>query len=950
MRLRRVVPLLAVAAVVLWLVGRAAVSARLDRDLLARELGRQLGQPVTLRDYTLALDGHVRIDDLTVGNVLKVRRAETVLPWGEVVRGEIRPRRLTLTEPELILQGDGTATPPPFPVAFQNATLRWGDRPPVHPVNGEWDGDRWEASHPQAGTWRKSQHQLRVENLSLRWWSEWLGRPLPLPDPDRASALVNLDTPWQAELELPYGHVTVTPSKASAPLVRFEDKTLRDVELLYDLTRREVTRASAVTLWGKVTLEGHLSEEAADAHVTFPGGEGTLKGPWSDPRLTARATVGGLPLKGTLTRREGRVTGPRGLDVRLAEGKIRGTLRTGVPLEGQWKGAAVHVEARQLPVLEGKADATLDADVLRQTATVKGQLQKWQVQGLAGPPATFEAALANGTWRPVALEFAGVKPPVAVNGTLRPLKLDLTLAGQNVTGTKAFGTVHLEGSAIQAKLELKPLKYQGMSVALARVDVQGPPWRGTIDVPALQLPGVNGTVAVEARLPDQLTFSAPELTWQGRKFPLAGSVNGTLVKVTRPWPLQGRYLPKLQKVALTGKLKAVSLTEFAPSVAGNLTGTVAVKAGLKGASGTFQGQVAKLHVADLTGPTAIVKARFTLGLPIALAVSLPKPRWGERALPPLQTQLLVGSANTTIRELTMAGQVARGQFTHDPPVLTLNSSLKAAPLALLPFPVSGTATGNLSVKGQSVRFAGTMAELEGWGYRLGNGQLSVNATQPPLTFTAQGKGFQPERLSFLNDRFPGLHGTLRFAATEKEAEVHLEGMSQGKEFLPGVSVWLTPAGAVRRLLVLTTPPLELAGTLKPLELKGQLTGQSLSDLLRLSGGRPNPDIGMRLTGPVTLAQDQLTFQGTVQELTYRRAQLGSGRLTLSTAPALDGRLVLDRPLSVGEVAAVGLAPPALRSPVAQILGGTFLQHVRVTGVRLQGSLDSPRLTPEFSGL
>ncbi len=951
MRLRRVLPLLAVSSVVLWMLGRAAVSARLDRDLLARELGRQLGQPVTLRDYTLAWDGHVRIDDLTVGNLLKVRRADTVLPWGEVVRGEIHPRRLTLTEPDLTLRGDGPAAPPPFPVAFQNATLRWSDRPPVQPLNGEIDGDRLEVSHPQAGTWRKDKNRLRVENLSLRWLSEWLGRPLPLPGPDRASATVTLDSPWQAELELPYGNVTVRPEGplivATAPSL----KELREVEVRLDPSAREVTRASALTPWGRVTVAGHLGEQAADANVTFPGGEGTLKGPWSDPRITAKARVAGLSLQGNLTRRGGQVTGPQGLAIQFADGSIRGALRPGVPLQGRWKGSTVHVEARGLPVLQGQANATLDADALAQTATLQGELPRWRVHGFPGPAARFEAALANGTWRPVALEFAGVKPPVAVNGTLNPLKVDLVLAGQNVTGTKAFGTVHLEGSVVQARLELKPLQFQGMTVELARLDVTGPPWRGTVDVPALKLPGVNGTLTLQARLPDQLKFSATELAWQGRKFPLAGTVNGTLVKVTRPWPLQGRYLPKLQKVALTGQLKAVSLKEFVPTATGNLTGTIALKAGLQGGSGTFQGQVAHLQVDRLQAPSATVKARLTPGKPLSLAVGLPKPRWGERAVPPLQAQLLLVGTTTTIQRLTIGcvpPQVASGQLT--PEGLFLTSALKAAPLSVLPFPVAGTATGNLTVKGQSVRFAGTTAELEGWGFRLGNGKLSVNATQPPLAFTARGSGFQPERLNFLNDRFPGLHGSLRFVATEKEAEVHLEGMSQGKEFLPGVSVWLSPAGAVRKLLVLTTPQLELAGTLQPLELKGQLTGQSLSELIRLAGGRPNPEIGMRLTGPVTLTQDQLTFQGTVQELTYRKAPLGSGRLTLTTAPALDGRLVLDRPLSVGEVASVGLAPPALRNPLAQILGGTLFANVRVTGVRLQGSLDAPRLTPEFSGL
>lgn len=962
-------PLLAVAAVVLWMLGRAAVNSRLDRDLLTRELGRQLGQPVTLKDYALAWDGHVRLDELTVGNVLKVRRADTVLPWGEVLRGQIQPRRLTLTEPELTLAAGGSAgSRPPFPIRFENGILRYADRPPLTGLNGEWTGSTLEVAHPEAGSWQLDGARVRVENLSLEWLTQWLGQPWPLQG--RAAATLTLDDPWRAELELPYGNVTLRPEGSEvlveSPRLRYQERELQQVVVRLNPASRELTSLSAVTPLGKVTVLGHVSAEKADARVEFAwaGLSGTIQGPWSELQLTGHARLAGMLLRATLKRKGsqwvGRVTGPRGLDVDFAQGRISGTFRRGIPLKGTWSGTKVHVEASGVPVLEGKASAVVDGDLLAQTATVSARLPRWQVGGFPGPAARLEAALANGTWRPTALELADVKPPVVINGTLNPLKVEVALKGQTVkvrqVRATAFGDLRLDGTKVQARLELKPLKVGNVTVDLARLDVTGPPWRGTVEVPALKLPGVNGTLAARAELPDRLTFSSEELAWQGRKFRLAGSVaNGTQVKLTQPLALQGRL--KGKTVALSGPVKGLSLQSLSAAATGNVSGQVALKAGLDGkGSGSFTGVVTKLHVSELEEAEARVQAQVTLGKPVQLHVSLPRPRWARKAVPPLQASLLLGTGNGTVQNLTVGcepPQVARGKFVTEPPSLTLTSALKSAPLNLLPVPVGGTATGNLTASGnataQRLQFAGTAAELSGWGHQLGHGNLSVNATRPPLAFTARGSGFQAERLSFLGERYPGLKGTLRFAATEKEAEVHLESMAQGNQFLPYVSAWVTPAGAVRKLVVGTLPTLELAGTLTPFQLSGQLSGQSLSELIRLAGGKPNPDIGMRLTGPVTLAGSQLTFQGTVQELTYKKGQLGSGRLTLNTHPTLDGRLVLDRPLSLADVAAVGLAPPALQNPLLSILGGTVLANVQVTGVRLGGSLEAPSLTPEISG-
>jgi len=995
------------AVALLWVGWRALASSRLDRDLLTRGLSQALGQPVSLQGYELSWDGDVSVSELRVGDFLKVRKARTRLPWSEVIRGQIKPRRLRLADPELDVDRLPAAQGPPppreFPIEFAGATVRWGGHPPLSSLAGEWGEDgKLAVSHPQGGRWSWDGQQLQVEDASLKFLADWLGRPLPVAATDKASGTFVKGPPWVAQLQLPYGNVTLKEDpegvQLESPRVTWQGHEVKEVKALVRPSRTgvEVLSASALLPWGAATGRGSLGAEGVNVTGTCANVQVTAKGPWGGLAVQARAARFGYDLawsgelagrtlrrsrlevsqrgkrvavarvawdpdlrldlerlevgrlvrqsdlvvrgylerkgdvwSGQLSAPAGRLTGVPlgGLRVDISENQIRGQARWGgekIPITGGWKDTVL-----QLTIPAGKKRPGLKGEV--DLATRKG---------------TLEVSLEKGTQARLAVE---------------PERLKLLALEIQGVKLEVSGEIGLPGGQLKLRVlfQGQTLSYEGHQAPLTgQVDVEGSVTRPRYKLDVVtELPQV-GNVSVKGNYPGTLSFGAKELKLKDRSLgELAGTVTGYKVELQRPLALKGAYQPKKQRLDLRGPLKNWSLASVVPDVAGSLTGELKLAITRQGVNGTLAGNVSEFKGYGLSDPLVSVQAVQPGNKPPRLSLRFSKPRFGEHALPPTSADLgLDAAGNILIKTLELEcspPQHATGFVTPSPLQFELRSQLKGAPLALLGQPVTGSLLGNLTVRGdaskQTGTFAGGVGDLTMAGQRLGSGTLSLEMTTPPLNYTCQGKDFPAGEFGPLAARYPGLKGAARFVATPERVEVNLEGMTQGGQDFPSIQAVLVKS-AIQSLTAATAPPLTLSGSLEPLALQGNLTGQSLNDLIRLSGGKPNPDIGMNLAGPLQLGVGALQFEGTVQNLRYKGAGLGSGRLKLVARPELDGRLALDQPVPLTTLAAVGLAPKQLQNPLVGLLGQAVpeLQRISVSAVRLTGSLDAPRLVPEIT--
>ena len=247
-------------------------------------------------------------------------------------------------------------------------------------------------------------------------------------------------------------------------------------------------------------------------------------------------------------------------------------------------------------------------------------------------------------------------------------------------------------------------------------------------------------------------------------------------------------------------------------------------------------------------------------------------------------------------------------------------------------------------------FYGPVTDLRGPLGAIGNGQVRLRSW-PRLQIT--GSGFSAASIPVFQKYYPGLTGQVAFRVSLQGNSPLLE-MSlrratwKGRPF-PALSAQITGGSGpvrIRSLGVALNPPLTLAGGYDPasgrVALHGRLGGQSLAQLSRVTSGSASSDMQANLAGPIDYqGTHSFRFEGKASAIVSRGLSLGSGHLSLSVTPRLQGTLMLDKP---ADMAKVSHFPAALNIGPARLLAGV----VTLRGVRFSGTLEQVETTPIWS--
>jgi hypothetical protein len=632
-----------------------------------------------------------------------------------------------------------------------------------------------------------------------------------------------------------------------------------------------------------------------------------------------------------------------------------------------------------------------------------GDRQGWQSDHLELAWPAFKLPLeVKGGWTPASWKAEGALQP-------QPLATLAGAVGSQISGVsgKASGRLEASMAGLEFQGEVKELKQGDRELGSWKVDLKkrgGLPATLQLVNPALKLPQLGIWQAnldwQEGKSRPKLSLSAPSLNLAGVKLgkarlavqlDLKGAcqVEGQLGGVS----LGGWVDASKKTLALQGKvadLGLAGLPGLPPATSGKVQGQwraqgswTAPNLELSGQAlglrvlgsdlgdltvhASHQGQQSKLtvgpilvqQVAALQAKLPSLKGQLTADFlkdgeaPPALSARLEGAFLNNRVIPDASLKGVVGSTGLSQAEVTWQltpPLVLRGQIGL---ITQLAGELQGQSLDAISagqLPLQGQAIGKFSY-GSGLVFEGELRNLAVAGQRLGQGKLTLSLQDK---LHAEGSDFDADGVELLQQRYPGLQASLSFQCDGTPAALQgglklRSGQWRGRAF-PDVTVsgkgdansWL-----LDRVEVALNPVLTSNGRMWPatnrLELRGQLQGQSLADLALLGGGQSPGDLSSRLFGDYQLSAQQqqvgLSFQGQARELSYRGVDLGTGNLQLRADPGLDGQLDLLQPLEISKIAEV---PAGLKSvlPAAGILGA-----IRLRGVKLGGTLDSPAVSP-----
>ena len=284
---------------------------------------------------------------------------------------------------------------------------------------------------------------------------------------------------------------------------------------------------------------------------------------------------------------------------------------------------------------------------------------------------------------------------------------------------------------------------------------------------------------------------------------------------------------------------------------------------------------------------------------------------------------------------------------------SLSGELKGQSLQALSWgklPLEGQAFGKLSLDG-GVHYQGELRNLVAAGQQFGRGQSKLDLKD---RLKLSGHHFEAAEVRLLQQRYPQMKGELSFEVDSNfsahQGTLQLRQAQWRGQPFPDVTIEgksEAESWPLSRVDIGLKPPLHSAGRMWPasnrIELAGKLDGQSLADLTMLGGGPPPPDLSTYLVGDYQLAsqnqQLSLSFQGQTRQMTYRGVSLGDGQLQMRADPELQGELILNQPLEIGQLADV---PSGLQ---AVLPAARFLSALRLRGVRLGGRIDAPTVSP-----
>ncbi|MBS2038226.1 hypothetical protein JST97_24790 [bacterium] len=635
-----------------------------------------------------------------------------------------------------------------------------------------------------------------------------------------------------------------------------------------------------------------------------------------------------------------------------------------------------------------------------------GDRRGWKSDHLELAWPAFKLPLeVTGGWSPSSWRIEGTLKS-------QPLTSLASAVGSSLTGVSGQASGKLQASMAGVKFagEVKALKQADRDLGNWQVELEKKgtrPARLQLRNQALKLPDLGTWQAQldwqEGRSKPKLSLSAPALK--------LGAIKLGATHLSVQWDPSGSSLvdgqlgglsvagwvdSKKKTLALQGKvsdLNLAGLTGLPPATAGKLRGQWRAQGGWASPALEMSGQALGLSVfgsslGDLTVHASHqgAQSKITVG-PIlvqqisALRTKLPSLKGqltadfvkngeaaptvtarlesvflNDRVVPDASLRGLIGSTGLSQVEvnwqvtppLVLTGQI--GLITRLAGELQ-GQSLDAISAGQLP--LQGQAFGKFTYSSGLV-FDGDLRNLVVAGQRLGQGRLTL-AWQDQLH--VEGSDFQALGVGLLQQRYPGLQASLSFQCDGRPSALLgglklRNGQWRGRGF-PEVTVEAKGDGVswlLEKVEVGLTPVLSANGRMWPatsrLELRGQLAGQSLAELALLGGGQAPADLSAHLFGDYQLSAQQqqvaLSFQGQARDLAFRGVDLGTGQLQMRADPGLEGELELQQPLEISRIAEV---PAGLRSvlPAAGILGA-----IRLRGVKLAGTLDSPSVSPVWA--
>lgn len=671
-----------------------------------------------------------------------------------------------------------------------------------------------------------------------------------------------------------------------------------------------------------------------------------------------------------------------------------------VRLQGANLQPQVQVDWRSsVPNLKGEAHAQADLDLRQPQLVLALPRHSLHWKGLPLPQLRGALVASPQGWKgkELALSWSGWKLPLEIRGGPLPSTLQLhsqlsnhPLSWQDWQGS---ATAELDATLKSQSLrgELRQLQWKdhplGDWKALAE-HRPGQPAHFQITNAALAIPKVGKVKAslswTQGQSQADLSAQAEDLLkWGPLRAQASLSRSGLKLKPSRwgPFSVTGSYVLATRAVKLAGAVEKLSL--------GRLPGVPMGVAGVLSGTWACQGRYPELGPVRAQGQLRDLKILGQeLGqLPWSVEVAWPGPQTHLVAGPwPLRFQGLAAQARLDWKDSKVSGQLqevrwndhgtadldfsgvwtgtslsqARLQWGLEPPLvlqgqLGLSSELQGElkgqslkDLALGSLPLEGQAFGPVIWKRPgALHYAGEVRGLVAGGQALGKGQLSLDYGE---SLTLTGQGFGAAQVAVLQQRYPGLSGALQFDL-HSDFKTHQGGFSltgaawKDRPFpdLEGRLQSEAESWKISSLKVALEPPLEAQGRVWPgpgqLDLSGRLQGQSLAQLSLLGGATPPADVSANLVGDFRLQGQGVHFAGRAQAIRYRGVDMGEGSLRLDGESELDGELILDQPLEVGKLVSV---PPALQSVLP---AGGLLSGLRLRGVHLAGSFQSPSVSP-----
>ncbi|MBT9588211.1 hypothetical protein IV102_33045 [bacterium] len=678
----------------------------------------------------------------------------------------------------------------------------------------------------------------------------------------------------------------------------------------------------------------------------------------SPPRWGGGATCNGIPL--TLSGL---------LDQPALAGKVPARRLKWPELKGQLAARLALTSERKLRLEVVSHDLRWRGLPLpRVQGALLGSAQGWKSDQLQLVGPAFKLPLTvNGGWQPKSFKLGGQLKSQSLAGLLS--NLGVKIAGLEGTATGNFSAGYSE---LKWTGDLQNLKVASRGLGDWRVSLRKPlgkPALASLSCSALALPGLGPIKAQlewtgqrptsiqgrlgPATLHGSLNVAKKSLDFSGRldKLSIAnlpGVLPGSSGWLVADW--QARGLWKSPKLDLKGQLQDLKILNHS---LGSLPFSAQHQGEQSRASlgpiGLSQLQPLQEKVSGLEGQLQLGLLQVGKGDPQVTA-SLANSTYQEVALAPLR---LSGRwRGLELKDAEIVWQVTPPLKLHGTLGLTprLSAQLEGQSISLGKLPFQGQAFGNLTC-GPGLAFNGELRNLAVSGQKLGQGRLQLEMKE---RLHVSGQDFDAAKVGLLQQRYPELEGQLSFTIDsdwkKHQGTFKLRKGQWRQRAFPDLTIEgnsEAESWPLSRVEVGVQPPLISTGRMWPatsrLELAGKLAGQSLADLTMLGGGPPPPDLFTRLSGDYTLAaqnqQLNLTFEGRTEQMTYRGVALGEGQLHMRADPDLQGELILQQPLEVGQLADV---PAGLKAvlPIRQ-----FLSAIRLRGVRLGGRIDAPTVSP-----